>query len=500
MKRHRFFGVAALVAVLFPGAGLAQEASVGAADPAVRLSLDEALSRALEQSEEVKTARAQVDAASAQVKNARSAALPQVNAQLSYNRALRSIFQGGGFTLPDSLQFDPDPNAPLEDRVRYLEDNATLAGLHGLGSLFSNMPFGQEHTWIGGISVTQPIFAGGRIKSAMDAASAAEDAAKAALVEATHDVAVQVKEAYYGAVLADRSVEIVEASVELAQEHLDQVRLQHEAGRASELEVLRAEVELKNLHPQLVQARNARDLALLNLKRLVNLPMDRDVELTTELVTESAGAARLASLELPSLEEAEVRLRRRAAVRAAEDLVEVRRELVNAAKGAYLPTVALMGNLSRQAFPNSGVFPRSDDWRDDWSVGIAVQWSLFDGFKREAEIDAARAEVRQAELQLDQLREAVRLEYEQALGELKRAQEQVMAAATNVEQAERVYELTELRYREGLATQLDVSNARLALQQARLNQVQAFHDAYVAVARAERALGIPVDQTVRPAR
>ena len=500
MKRHRFFGVAALVAVLFPGAGLAQEASVGAADPAVRLSLDEALSRALEQSEEVKTARAQVDAASAQVKNARSAALPQVNAQLSYNRALRSIFQGGGFTLPDSLQFDPDPNAPLEDRVRYLEDNATLAGLHGLGSLFSNMPFGQEHTWIGGISVTQPIFAGGRIKSGMDAARAAADAARAALEETVHDVAVQVKEAYYGAVLADRTVEIVEASVELAEAHLEQVRLQFDAGRASELEVLRAEVERQNLQPQLVQARNARDLAILNLKRLVNLPMDAAVELTTELDASSAEAQRLASIALPSLDEAATRLQRRAALRAAEDFVEVRREQVNIAKGSYLPTVALTGNLSRQAFPSSGAFPGSDDWRDDWSVGVAVQWSLFDGFKREAEIDAARSEVRQAELQLNQLREGVRLEYEQALGELRRAQEQVTAAATNVEQAERVYDLTELRYREGVATQLDVSNARLALQQARLNQVQAFHDAYLAVAKAERALGIPVDQTVRPGR
>ena len=92
------------------------------------------------------------------------------------------------------------------------------------------------------------------------------------------------------------------------------------------------------------------------------------------------------------------------------------------------------------------------------------------------------------------------MEYEQALGEFRRAQRQLTAAASTVAQAERVYDLTEMRYAEGLATQLDVSNARLALQQARLNQIQAFHDAYLAVARAERALGIPVDQTIRPAR
>ena len=85
-----------------------------------------------------------------------------------------------------------------------------------------------------------------------------------------------------------------------------------------------------------------------------------------------------------------------------------------------------------------------------------------------------------------------------AKSELERAQAQVAAASRTVEQAERVYDLTELRYREGLATQLDVSNARLALQQARINQVQAYHAAYTALAQAERMLGLPVERTTLP--
>src|SRR5690606_29706827 len=117
---------------------------------------------------------------------------------------------------------------------------------------------------------------------------------------------------------------------------------------------------------------------------------------------------------------------------------------------------------------------------DDWSLALAVQLPLFQGFRRGAELDAAKAQVRQAELQLEQLREGVRLEYERALGELERARAQMTARARTVEQAERVYRLTELRYEKGLATQLDVSDARLALQQARINAVQADYDYYVA--------------------
>jgi outer membrane protein TolC len=119
-----------------------------------------------------------------------------------------------------------------------------------------------------------------------------------------------------------------------------------------------------------------------------------------------------------------------------------------------------------------------------------VQWPLFQGLRRGAELDAAQAQVREAELQTEQLRQGVRLEYERAQGELEQARAQIAAATRTVAQAERVYELTELRYTEGLATQLDVSDARLALQQARMNQATAYHDFHLALARAERALGV----------
>jgi outer membrane protein TolC len=108
----------AAAVLAFPAMAAAQEPAAGP----VRLGLNEALARALGQSEEVLLARARVDAADAGYRTARSAALPQLNTQLTYTRALRSVFQGAatGFTLPDSLKFEPDPDASLADRVAYL--------------------------------------------------------------------------------------------------------------------------------------------------------------------------------------------------------------------------------------------------------------------------------------------------------------------------------------------------------------------------------------------
>ena len=454
----------------------------------VSLSLTEALSLALSRSEEVRVAEQQVELASAQVRTARSSLLPQVNTQVGYTKTLRSVFQGAEIEIPDSLRFEPDSLAPIGDRISYLERNTPNAAFGALGSLFSNLPFGRENAWIAAATLNQPLFAGGRIVSGVQLAQHGEAAAEASLREARADVALQVRQAYYGALLAQEAESIVEASVELAQQHLDRVRLLLETGQASELDALRAEVELENLRPQLVQARNARELALLNLKRLVNLQIDASVRLTTSLTASDPELPRPEDIRLPTLAEAGPQLSQRAAIEAAERQIAMRREQVQIARGAYLPSVSLQANLARQAFP--GGFLPDGQWQDDWTVGFVVQWPLFQGLRRGAEVDAAQAQQRQAELQADQLREGVRLEYEQPLGELEQARAQIAAASRNVTQAQRVYDLTELRYQEGLATQLDVSDARLALQQARMNEANAFHDFYLALARAERALGI----------
>lgn len=487
MRNRKWTWLVAALAVLLPAGAGAQ-----APEAALPLSLDEAIERALEQSEEVRLAAARADATGARVVSARSNLLPQVNTQLAYTKTLRSVFESaGGFTLPDSLRFEPDPTAPIEERVAYLEDNTPNAAFGALGSLFSDLPFGNENTWIAGLSLAQPIFAGGRIWSGIQAAEHAEAAAFAAYDEAAADIVLLVKRAYYDAALAAATVEIVEASVELANRHREDVRLQQQAGRASELELLRAEVEAENLQPQLVAARNGLELALLNLKRLVNLPADAEVELTTPLVPAEGPDALVLDRALPSLEEAREQLSRRAALRAAESHVAAAEEGVDMARSAYLPTVALTANLNRQAFPDQVfISPTGDEWRDDWTIGVALQWPLFQGMRRWAQVDEAQAVVQEAELGLEQLREAFALEYQQAQSELERARASLGAAQRTAQQAQRVYELTEMRFREGLATQLEVDNARLALQQARLNEVQAYHDALVAIASAERALGL----------
>src|SRR5690606_40805505 len=103
------------------------------------------------------------------------------------------------------------------------------------------------------------------------------------LVEQAAEIELQVRTAYHRALLAQQMEEIALAAVEQAEAFLEEERLRHRAGRASDLDVMRAEVAAENLRPSLVQARNAAELALLDLKRLLDLPLKQPPVLTTEL-------------------------------------------------------------------------------------------------------------------------------------------------------------------------------------------------------------------------
>jgi outer membrane protein TolC len=177
---------------------------------------------------------------------------------------------------------------------------------------------------------------------------------------------------------------------------------------------------------------------------------------------------------------------RRAAVRAAEQQVAIREQQVRIAKGAFLPNVSLSTAFGRQLYPTTP-FDFSNDWRTDWTASVGVQIPIFTGLRRTAEMQQAKVELNQAKLQLSQLEKGVQLQFEQARGERERARTAIDARQRTAEVAQKVYDLTVLRYERGLATQLDVSDARLSLLNARTNLAQAIADFYIADAGLVRA-------------
>jgi outer membrane protein TolC len=319
------------------------------------------------------------------------------------------------------------------------------------------------------------------VGAALNIARHLREASQLNLAEETGEVRRQVRIAYFQALLAQELAAIAEEGLAQADRVYEYEQLRNEAGQAAELAVLQAEVARDNLRPQLVQARNALELAMLNLKRLVDLPLSDAVVLTTPLDAppDLAGAEARVSPDLL--------LAQRAAIEAAARQVSIREEQVTVVRGSYLPRVTLNMAYGKQLFP-SGMFDLVGDWRTDWNAGLTVRVPIFTGFRRGADIARAEVDRKQAELQMQQLRKAVQLEYEQALGEKERARAAIRARQRTAEVAERVYDLTVLVFQQGLNTQLQVSDSRLQLLQARSNLAQAIADYYIADAGAARAL------------
>lgn len=482
MKRYSTLAVA--LAVL--ATGTTARAQGAAPRDTVALSLQQAVDRAASESQEVRLARSQVALAETQVSTARAGAFPQLSARLGYTRTFASAFSGGGgFTLPDSLKFEPDSMASLAERVSYLERRAPSAGLGGLGALFGNLPFGQPNSYTATLNGSQVLFSGGKVGAALRIADSYLQAAQFELNEQTAEIELQVRSAYYRARLAQELAGISREAVDQATRFLATERIRLDAGTGSELDVLRAEVSLANLQPPLIDAVNAAAVATLDLKRLVDIPLEQPVQLTTSL---DVGTI---ALTVDSLATTSALLSRRASVASLERQVAIREQQVRIARGNYLPSVDLNFAYGKQLFP-SQIFSFNEQWRTDFTAGFSVSVPIFNGGRTRAEVAAAQVQLDQERLRLTQLRENVQLDYERARGERERTRASIAARQRTVQQAQRVYDLTVLRYEQGLASQLEVSEARLSLLQARTNLAQAGADFQIANARVSRALGTPI--------
>jgi len=476
----RWFGVALLLAGGLAG-GLAGH--LGAQQPAARpLALEDALELAEGASENVGLARAAVERARGQRKQARSGYFPQLTGSASYTRTLESQFDiardaAGQIPARCQLPFTAQPGAL--GRLDSLEAAVECVSRFGAagGGGFENLPFGRPNAYNFGLSFSQRLFDGGRTAGQSRAAAASLRGAEIGLTASQAQLVLDVTQAYYDALLADRLVTIAGATLEQADTTLAQTQLARDVGNTSEFDLLRARVTRDNQRPILIRRRAERDIAYVRFKQLLNLPLAEPVELTTALG--DTAAAPLEVISTLTTAPGDTTSDARAPVRQAAENVAAQRGLVGAARGERWPSVTVSSSFAQLAYP-SDAFPGSDDFLTDWTVGVGVSVPLFTGGRISGSVATARANLQDAELRLRQTREAAQVDARNTVLSLEAAVAAVEASGGTVEQAQRAYEIAELRYREGLSTQTELLESRLQLQQAQANRARDARDLEVA--------------------
>jgi len=480
-----------------------------AAVPSGPLTLEQVLSLAEPRSEGISIAAAAVRRAEADQIRARSGRLPQLSAAASYDRSLASEFDnvfntgGTGSTCPPLAL---NPQAALDARVAEIEraiDCGAVGG--GFGSSIDglqNLPFGRRNTWRASLSFSQSLWSGGRNGAQISLAGVGREFAQLGLTTARAQLLYEVTQAYYDAVLSDQLVNIAAATLEQAGATLRQVEAGLNAGTQPEFEVLRARVNRDTQQPVLIRQRVNRALAYLRLKRLLDLPAEADLQLTDALSDEnlppppvfvervSAVENTLRSSDTPSLTVGTLSLPERVAIEQASATVRTREASLKLTEAQRMPAVSFNSNYARIAYPDNVLVPSFD--RSNWTVGVSMSVPILTGGRQRGDEIVAREDLEQSRLQQKQAEELAALDTRSAWAELLAARAAWESTAGTVQQADRAYQIADVRYQSGVSTQLELSDARVQRQQAGANRALAARDLQVARARVALLPDLPI--------
>lgn len=474
-SRWRACRIAGAAVVLWgmQGQALAQQvpapaptAGSTASAKALRLSIFDAMQMAQRTSEAVGIAQAQVQRAQAVKRQASSGFWPQVTASASYQRTLASEF--------DDL----------------FENGAPSAGEGAIEEL----PFGRRNAYRIGGTVTQNLFAGGGTLAQVRQSQANLQHARLELASTRAQAVFDTAQYYYDAVLAKRALEIAQAALDQTTQVLEQTRKLVQEGRKPEFDLVRAEVEAANQRPAVVRQRMNSELAMLRLKQRLDLAASVTVELTTELESDNQQELDQAAR---SIIQTGPRTQPRTAVRQAQSAVEMQRAAVRVARSQHYPTVNASMSYGRVAYPNDLV-PGADEFRTNWTAGLYVSIPIFEGFRISGQVDAAQADLAQARHQLAQVTKLANYSTSEAHLELLAARAAFEATSGTVAQAERAYDIARVRYVEGVSTQVELADARLMLQRARLSRAEAARSVHLARIRVALLPDLPVSTAPSP--
>jgi outer membrane protein len=448
------------------------------------LSLEEALGLARPASEVVGLARSAVNRARGEQLRARSELFPQLTGSASYSRLIKSQFSGlasadtNGTSDPTSCdRFLADPSQPIAARIDSLEKSLEcVTAVDPFGNLGS-LPFGRANTYNLGLSLSQTLFSGGRVRGQMQAASAARESADLGLSESEAQLTLDVVETYFNAALADQLARIALTALEQADSTLRETELRRSVGTVPEFDLLRSRVARDNQRAAAIQRASDRDLAYLQLKQLLELPGETPLALTTALDDSVlTGVPSLASL---LVEAGDTTPEHRAPVRQAALAIKAEDGLLRVAKSQNYPAVALTSAYGRVAYPGSGL-PSWGQFLTNWSVAIGLQVPLFTGGRISGDKLIAGSNLEDARLRHRQTIELAQLDARSSLQQLASATEVLRASEGTAEQAARAYTIAEIRFREGISTHTELLDSRLALEVARASRAQAARDALVA--------------------
>lgn len=440
------------------------------------LSLQECLDLALRQSNELQIKNEEIKIAEYKKAQAKTAYLPKVNAVLSYLHLSDKVyllsedkFLPIGTRMSDgSFGFRPD-----QINNQWTEIGGNPVPLDASGNPFDpkanpekidwknyttiprdELAVDARNTFVGALSLLQPIYMGGKIRQTNKMAEIGIDIAKEQEVQQQSDVLYQTEGAYWTVVSVGNKVKTAEDYKTLLSALEKNVTELFNEGMATKADILKVKVKLNEVDMSLTKAQNGLSLAKMQLCQYIGIPMNTDVRLLDEIAPESPKPLLDANVNLDQARES------RPEVKSLKKLIDLSESKEKVAFADYLPEVAFIANyiVSNPDFFNG--FEK--EFSGSWNIGVTMKIPILHWGEQKQKVREAKSEKYINELKLDDAKDKIELQFRQALYKIEETGKRLTAAENNFDQAKENLKYAELSYEEGLVAVTDVLDAQAA--------------------------------------
>ncbi|ACF44110.1 outer membrane efflux protein [Pelodictyon phaeoclathratiforme BU-1] len=422
--------------------------AAAAAGETKSITLDDAVRIGLERSRMLEIARLDRDMAGQKIRETWSEVLPQLTTGFTYTRTLKSSV----LLLP--------PGQGFPSTLETSSDNAGHATL----------------------DLRQPIFNVSAF-TGIKAASIVRKMSEAAYLNAEASVVADIKISYFDALISKDQLKLIEQSIDRWEQSRKDTRAMFRQGIAADIDTLKAFLSVENLRPDLLQAQNRVAITMTKLKNVMGVPADSSIVLS--------GKLELSSATYP----ADIAAAYREALDARPDLrqldfqVKAEGEKVSAVRAERFPVISAFGKLETQTAFNDDVRTVDSVWPSSSSVGLQFTMPIFTGYRISSQVEQAKIAQLQTRTRLEDLRANIRAEIEVRVLNFRESQKRIEVQSQTIGVAERSYSISLLRFKEGIGSRLELTDAELQLNKAKTNYLQAVYDYLVAGVQLEKALG-----------
>ncbi len=447
-----------LLTLLFLTLSLPLRLHAAAPENTTSLSLDDAVRIGLDKSRDLEIARLNRDMAGQKIRQTWSEVLPQISTAFTYTRTLK----------PSVLLLPPNQGFP--GSLETSSDNAGRAT----------------------IDLHQPLFNASAF-AGIKAASIVRKMSEEAYKSAEAGVVADIKLSYFDALIAKQQLTLIEQSIARWEQSRKDTRAMFRQGVAADIDTLKAFLSVENLRPEQIQAESRVAITMTKLKNAMGIPGESAVGLSGKLErprvsypTDINEAYREALESRPDLRQLDFQ-------------VQAEGEKISSARAERFPVLSAFGKLESQTAFNDGVKPSESRWPASSSVGLQFTMPLFTGYRISSQVEQARIGQMQTRTRFEDLKANIRAELEVRIMNVRESQKRIEVQSKTISVAERSYNISLLRFKEGIGSRLELTDAELQLNKAKTNYLQAVYDYLSATTLLDKALGRRVAKYTTPA-